>query len=344
MKKSSAGRKFDAARIAHEALKSQNIKVNLPSRRVRVMDPLQVPDNISTFPHKNVTQAHTNTAAKHPNTAAPRQNTAAPRSMQFPNATPGPSSLAPIRRPITTTDLNLLLKFDEEDEKWRSFKEMDEDESESDNYDPRSKGKGKRVETNKRKRDSTEDSLASSTVEEYSDDDDHKHKKINTGIPKSTPRTSTVNRSKPIPTGEYHEKKCSKCRLSSRDCEKQLAGGACFACRRYKHKCEYAKPRRQLKSRPVVESEDDEFISETPSRHPRQAAKLARRAIRKAVAASSQDVVPQETMPQDVMPRDLRPRNAKPQDKKSGTSSAFIFFLLLIFANCFYQRMMIYII
>jgi hypothetical protein len=57
-------------------------------------------------------------------------------------------------------------------------------------------------------------------------------------------------------------------------------------CRKFKHKYEYAKvqTRKQKKSKPVFESEDEPYTL-TP-RHPRSAATAARRAIKEAVDSS----------------------------------------------------------
>ena len=61
-------------------------------------------------------------------------------------------------------------------------------------------------------------------------------------------------------------------------CEKQATGEACVRCRKFKHKCEFAKLRK-LKTTPVVES-DSESLSTTAPRKPRQAAKAAKKAIK----------------------------------------------------------------
>jgi hypothetical protein len=131
------------------------------------------------------------------------------------------------------------------------------------------------------------------------DDDDEDYSVIRSRPAKTIPRQDkkpTIHRSPsgqyyPIPTGEYHDSKCSRCRIMGRSCEIQKSGGACVNCRRYKHKCEYSRPRgrKEVKSKPIVESEDESPLLSSPpppSRHPRAASAVARKAIKKAVIAS----------------------------------------------------------
>ena len=133
---------------------------------------------------------------------------------------------------------------------------------------------------------------------EYEDDEED-YSVIKSRPVKYIPRQEkkpTIHRSPsgqyyPIPTGEYHDDKCSRCRITERSCEIQKSGGACVNCRRYKHKCEYSRPRarKEVKSKPFVESEDESavhFSPPPPSRLPRAASAVARKAIKKAVIAS----------------------------------------------------------
>ena len=61
-------------------------------------------------------------------------------------------------------------------------------------------------------------------------------------------------------------------------CEKQATGEACVRCRKFKHKCEFAKFRKSKKITPVVESKDES--STAAPRKPCQAAKAAKKAIK----------------------------------------------------------------
>jgi hypothetical protein len=97
------------------------------------------------------------------------------------------------------------------------------------------------------------------------------------------PPTSKSNRSLPIPTGEFYEPPCSTCQTAGVDCEKQVTGEACVRCRKFKHKCEFSKVR-NLKKSTVVES-DDESSTAAP-RKPRQAAKAAKKAIKRSSCKS----------------------------------------------------------
>lgn len=108
---------------------------------------------------------------------------------------------------------------------------------------------------------------------------------------KHTIRRSPSGKYYPIPSGEYHVPKCSRCQISSKACEKQQSGGACVNCRTFKHKCEYSKLRKEVKSKPTVESEDSSSSPPSsppppPTRHPRIASAVAVKAIKKAVTAS----------------------------------------------------------
>ena len=127
--------------------------------------------------------------------------------------------------------------------------------------------------------------------EEEQEDDDDEHKDDRSVI-RYRPRKPTRRVSQtpyippnPIPTGELNPSKCSNCNLSGRECERQESGGACVNCRRYKHKCEFSRPRKRQKSEAVVESEEEE---ETPPtiRPRRMAAIVAKKAIKKEVRSS----------------------------------------------------------
>ena len=98
------------------------------------------------------------------------------------------------------------------------------------------------------------------------------------------PPTYKSNRSLPIPTGEFYEPPCSTCQTARVECEKQATGEACVRCRTFKHKCEFSKIRKPKKSTPVVES-DDESSTAAP-RKPRQAAKAAKKAIKRSSCKS----------------------------------------------------------
>ena len=65
------------------------------------------------------------------------------------------------------------------------------------------------------------------------------------------------------------------------ECEKQATGEACVRCRKYKHKCEFAKVRKPRKN---VES-DDKSSTAAP-RKPRKAAKAAKKAIKRSSCKS----------------------------------------------------------
>lgn len=186
-----------------------------------------------------------------------------------------------MRQPLVTTrDLDLLDRIDEEDNTWRKFKDI-EDGSDASMDDPRPsvdlstndiKGKGKEMETNKRKRDlvdygseSSSDNVTPPTKsekaktnfaqkgigKESSEDDEDKFRVIHSRPQKPTQRKSDkpIIHYNPKPTCEYHDPNCSRCRLSEKVCEKQQSGGACVNCRRFKHKCKYARPRRQKKAK-----------------------------------------------------------------------------------------------
>ena len=114
----------------------------------------------------------------------------------------------------------------------------------------------------------------------------------------SKPRT-TANKSKDVKsrksgirkeekplgrTGDLYDPPCSSCRLAQRTCEKTGMGSACFACRRSKQRCEYAQPkRRRPRSNEVIDSADEESDDNDDGHVPRQAAKVAKKAITKAI-------------------------------------------------------------
>jgi hypothetical protein len=259
-----------------------------------------------------------------PTTTVNRSYTAASAT-----AGPGPTSmkfanLGYTRYPrISSNDLNDLQSMEEDDV--RKFKDIENDGStDSDDFVPRppqkrvtgdGKGKMKERESSKQgKLDAYRDGekLSSMNViprkrldsalgiirgrgkveimdneeSEEEDDEDIKQRPAKS-MPRQDKKASAQNL--PIPTGEYHDSKCSKCRISGRSCEIQKSGGACVNCRRYKHKCEYSRSRKEVKSRPVIESEDESASASSPpppSRHPRMASAVARKAIKKAVIAS----------------------------------------------------------
>jgi hypothetical protein len=210
-----------------------------------------------------------------------------------------------IRRPIGDDDLDLLEKIDEEDVLWRTFQEIEDEGSQSD-YEPSRDFSNANAGNGKRKRDISEDDedRTSAADDEPRTKGKGKGKQVHyvdeieepDDVGKSIryrPRISSTpaEDQKLIVTGRYHPEKCSHCRLSERLCEIQVKGGACVSCRKFKHKCEYSRARKELKSKPFVESEDGSSGSETPQptgtpqpRHPRLAAAAARRAIKKVVA------------------------------------------------------------
>jgi hypothetical protein len=89
--------------------------------------------------------------------------------------------------------------------------------------------------------------------------------------PKAQPGKHQTRRIEP--SGEFHSPACVRCRRARFliQCEKDANGGACIPCKRKKQGCSYAvvhrrtqQPRRPVKSKPVVESEDaDGSASET---------------------------------------------------------------------------------
>ena len=98
------------------------------------------------------------------------------------------------------------------------------------------------------------------------------------------PQASKINRSLPIPTGEYYHPPCSTCRTAGTVCERQATGEACVRCRTFKHKCEFAKLRKSKRNTTPVESEDDS--STAAPRKPRVAAKAAKKAIKRSSCKS----------------------------------------------------------
>ena len=73
-------------------------------------------------------------------------------------------------------------------------------------------------------------------------------------------------------------------------CEKQATGEACVRCRKFKHKCEFAKLRKLKKTTPVVESDGESSLTAAP-RKPRQAAKAAKKAIKRSSCKSIEFVL-----------------------------------------------------
>jgi hypothetical protein len=215
-------------------------------------------------------------------------------------------------------DLAKLIPIDEKEFLGRKFKEIDEEDSEEDS-EPILPRHRKRVDKEKkdttkaldkkRKRSPEDDGSSSDEVKiiprpqaklrrEMKDEGKIKEKAVGKGKAKeqvdvdieelkvihSRPPASkkSTPRPNPITTGESYDQKCSHCRLAGRTCEKQKSGGACVNCRKFKHKCEYAKARKQKKSKPVVESEEEASSSPAP-RPPRQAAAVAKKAIKDGV-------------------------------------------------------------
>lgn len=308
-----------------------------------------------------------NTFQQHKNRKTRYLPTPRPGASTLPFATPGPgpstikfaaaAAKGIVRQPlITSGDLDLLDKIDEEDDTWRRFQDI-EDSSGTDKHDPRpsveipttdKKGKAKEVLRSKRKRglvdygseESSSDcatpptnskkaktNMTGKAIEKDKNDDDKfseddetssssndsddEFRVIHSRPRKPLPRTShkppvRINNNT-NPSGEYHEEKCSKCRLSGKECEKQQSGGACVNCRRYKHKCEYARPRKSIKSKVEVESEEDEpsSMSSPEVRHPRVAAAAARRAIKKVVAAAKNPSKPPAKKPRTAGKRSI---------------------------------------
>jgi hypothetical protein len=243
---------------------------------------------------------------------------------------------AKIRRPCDVS----LAQMKEEDRTWQKFKDLEEDDSSASESTLRygmrgadnvEKGKGRADKSRKRKRASDDEDESGRELsanlkprnmksrekykgkgkEERDDDErseeyDEEHRKIHY-------RPQNQYAAVSYATGELHDAKCSNCRLSGKMCEKQRSGSACVNCRRFKHRCEFVKPRKVVKSKPEVESEDEDEIEGSPappSRHPRMASEAARRRIKKAVAASN---VP------------------KPRSKRSRLSGKLYFFIFYIF-------------
>jgi hypothetical protein len=110
------------------------------------------------------------------------------------------------------------------------------------------------------------------------------------------------------PTGDYFDPPCSTCHVAGRACEQDMRGGSCSQCKVSKRACEYAKPRtsRRVKSKPTVDSKDDEkkYGSESGAEH-QSAPRLnprtrspARRASKRAMQAiHSEIVIPVENKP-----------------------------------------------
>ena len=247
-----------------------------------------------------------------------------------------------------SSDFALLQRIDEEDVVWRSFKDIEDDVDMDDvGFQPRPltkmdpkrkdakgnerkgndpKGKGKAVDNSDDVMDDVEfqprprskvDPKGKDTKgnEKKGNDPKGKRKAVDSfddefKVIHSRPRKSIPQ----VPADDNDDSMCSKCRIMGKRCERQPSGGACVSCRRFKHKCEFARPRKQAKSKARVESEDesssktqveseDESSTAPEGRHPRLAAKLARRAIRKVVAPS--------------------PANPKPRVKRNSTVGRF---------------------
>lgn len=142
----------------------------------------------------------------------------------------------------------------------------------------------------KRKRPVSESSSSDSDfVGTESESEDHSKPRPSTSTSKTVirsrprppvspiPPTLNKRRAPPVPTGDFYDPPCSTCRTAGKDCERQATAGACVNCRHFKHKCEFAKIRKTKKSKPVVESEDDD--SAAAPRRPRKAAEAAKLAI-----------------------------------------------------------------
>ena len=69
------------------------------------------------------------------------------------------------------------------------------------------------------------------------------------------------------------------------ECEKQATSEACVRCWKFKHKCEFAKLTKLKKTTPVVESDGDSLLTAAP-RKPCQAAKAAKKAIKRSSCKS----------------------------------------------------------
>jgi hypothetical protein len=132
------------------------------------------------------------------------------------------------------------------------------------------------------------------TEDESEGEGEGEHKVI-VSRPKGKPRPV------PVATGEFHDPPCEPCQKFDRPCGKEQSGGACFSCKRNKHKCEYSRPNaaRQMKSRAVVEESEWEDAAgpgaasgATTSRAARPAAKKAKKAIRDYAATAPKPVRP----------------------------------------------------
>jgi hypothetical protein len=270
---------------------------------------------------------------------------------------PGPSSLATRaaaklnsvqhQAQITTADFHLLHQIDEEDETWKKFNEIEQDEDMEDVEilprpqirirDPKGndpKGKRKAVDRTFKEIDEDEDMEDVEILprpqirirDPQGNDPKGKKKAVDSSddefkVIRSRPRKSMDH----APSKAIDYSTCSKCQISGKRCERQPSGGACVSCRRFKHKCEFARPRKQAKSKLTVESEDestskfqveseDELSSTPEGRHPRIAAKMARRAIKKVVAQS--------------------PKVPKPRAKRNRTKSKFYYLPVTDFNIC----------
>lgn len=247
-----------------------------------------------------------------------------------PVAGPGPTTQAIAsagRDRVSNKDLEALQTIDEEDRAWRGFGAIDDDSSEGEDFRPQEKTDdssdsedselrtmGKKKWKGKRKASETDDSGPRTmgkkkgkgkvvTVEMVKgkgkkENAKRKEKTSRIDLPAIHVKTGpTVSPNPPVrpiavPTGKLHNPPCMSCQRDNRACEIQQSGGACVNCRRYKHKCEYARPRKATKSTPVVESENESQSDNPPARHPRQAAAAARRAIKEAADSSPKKSTP----------------------------------------------------
>lgn len=258
---------------------------------------LITPSYPASKPHDTVVRKSTAAPKSSTVSAARNMPTASRDRSDGPVAGPGPRTTAITaagRDIVTHKDLDKLERIDEDDREWRGFRGMVEDSSDGEAFRPsqntadssdsddsrprlmgKKKGKGKAVRMDNVKEKARR--------QEKPSRDQLRVIQVKSRLPVSP---NPLVRPIAVPTGKYHDPPCSTCRINDRSCEIQESGGACVFCRRFKHKCDYARPRRPIKSTPVVESEDELHSDNPPSRHPRQAAATARRAIKEAAASS----------------------------------------------------------
>ena len=159
-------------------------------------------------------------------------------------------------------------ELDDEESSFDSGSESDVDDKRRPRLHASKKASRRDRKVRKRKLVSESDTFSASSVAPP------KPAKSAAATPKTRPRA-------PVPSGEFFDPPCSRCAQTEKSCEKQEGGGACVPCRRFKHKCEYARAQ-TTKSKPIVESED-EVMTAAP-RDTRKAAEVAKLAISDAVA------------------------------------------------------------